>query len=89
LNPVVVSRNKGEKVLIEGSVNSIRISIAVKQSDEVDRILTKRFMRFLTQRAENFVILRRKAVEVRNLILNVVLHFLGLRYQFPHHKLSH
>ena len=64
LNPIVVSRNKNEKVLIEGSVNSLRISIAIKQSDDVDRILCKRFVRFLTQRAENFVILRRRAVEV-------------------------
>jgi len=29
----------------------------------VETILTKRFLRFLTQRAENFVILRRKPVE--------------------------
>lgn len=31
LTPVVVSRNEKEKVLIEGSVNSIRVSIAIKQ----------------------------------------------------------
>jgi len=31
LTPVVISRNEKEKVLIEGSVNSLRISIAVKQ----------------------------------------------------------
>ena len=31
LTPVVISRNEKEKVLIEGSVNSIRISIGVKQ----------------------------------------------------------
>ena len=31
LTPVVVSRNEKERVLIEGSVNSIRISIAIKQ----------------------------------------------------------
>ena len=31
LTPVVISRNAKEKVLIEGSVNSLRISIAVKQ----------------------------------------------------------
>jgi len=31
LNPVVISRNQNEKVLIEGSVNSVRISVAVKQ----------------------------------------------------------
>ena len=31
LTPVTVSRNEKEKVLIEGSVNSIRVSIAIKQ----------------------------------------------------------
>jgi len=63
MNPVVVSRNKTEQVLIEGSVNSLRISIKVKQSDEVEQILCKKLMRFLMQRAENFVILRRKPVK--------------------------
>jgi len=63
LNPLIVSRNKDEKVLVEGSVNSVRISIAIKQSDEVERILCKRFMRFMTQRADNFVIMRRKPIK--------------------------
>ncbi len=31
LQPVVISRNEKEKVLIEGSINSVRVSIAVKQ----------------------------------------------------------
>ena len=31
LNPVIISRNQNERILIEGSVNSVRISIAVKQ----------------------------------------------------------
>lgn len=63
LNPVVISRNEKEKVLIEGSINSIRISVMIKQADELETILCARFMRFLTQRAENFVILRRKPIE--------------------------
>jgi hypothetical protein len=63
LNPITISRNKNEKVLIEGSVNSVRISVRVKKNDEVEEILAKRFMRFMAQRAENFVILRRKPVE--------------------------
>eukprot|EP01090_Pellita_catalonica_P022357 TRINITY_DN865_c0_g1_i1.p1 TRINITY_DN865_c0_g1~~TRINITY_DN865_c0_g1_i1.p1 ORF type:complete len:212 (-),score=42.18 TRINITY_DN865_c0_g1_i1:86-640(-) len=78
LNPVVIARNeqrkeknkegvetinRGERVLIEGSINSIRVSICIKQADELEQILCKKFVRFLTQRAENFVILRRKAIE--------------------------
>ena len=31
LNPVIISRNENERILIEGSVNSIRISIAIKK----------------------------------------------------------
>jgi len=29
--PVVISRNENERVLIESSINSIRISIAIKK----------------------------------------------------------
>eukprot|EP01097_Dermamoeba_algensis_P008886 TRINITY_DN6105_c0_g1_i2.p1 TRINITY_DN6105_c0_g1~~TRINITY_DN6105_c0_g1_i2.p1 ORF type:complete len:170 (+),score=33.58 TRINITY_DN6105_c0_g1_i2:83-592(+) len=60
LNPVIVSRNKVERVLIEPSVNSVRISIGIKKADDLETILCKNFMRFLCQRAENFVVLRRK-----------------------------
>ncbi|KAK3101950.1 hypothetical protein FSP39_007576 [Pinctada imbricata] len=63
LTPVVISRNEKEKVLIEGSINSIRISIAIKQADEIEKILCKKFMRFMMMRAEHFRILRRKPVE--------------------------
>ncbi|XP_033647181.1 actin-related protein 2/3 complex subunit 4 [Asterias rubens] len=63
LMPVIVSRNEKEKVLIEGSINSIRISISIKQADEIEKILCHKFMRFMMLRAENFFILRRKPVE--------------------------
>ncbi|KAG7231753.1 hypothetical protein INR49_010424 [Caranx melampygus] len=64
LQPVIISRNDKEKVLIEGSINSVRVSIAVKQADEIEKILCHKFMRFMMMRAENFFILRRKPVEV-------------------------
>ncbi|KAI9168531.1 Arp complex subunit [Blastocladiella emersonii ATCC 22665] len=63
LNPVVISRNEGERVLIEPSINSVRVSIKIKQANEIEKILVHKFTRFLMQRAENFVILRRKAIE--------------------------
>eukprot|EP00794_Sanderia_malayensis_P019066 gene19066-20981_t len=63
LTPVSVARNEKEKVLIEGSVNSVRVSIAVKQADEIEKILCHKFMRFMMLRAENFFVLRRKPVE--------------------------
>lgn len=64
LNPLTVSRNESEKVLIEPSVNSARVSIKIKQADEIEHILVHKFTRFLTQRAEAFFILRRKPVKV-------------------------
>ncbi|KAI8920765.1 hypothetical protein DFJ77DRAFT_447262 [Powellomyces hirtus] len=62
LTPVLISRNENERVLIEASVNSVRISISIKQADEIERILCHKFTRFLMMRAENFFILRRKPV---------------------------
>lgn len=64
LQPLIISRNENERVLIEPSVNSIRLSIRIKQADEIERLLSHKFTRFLMQRAESFVILRRKPVEV-------------------------
>ncbi|KAH8648360.1 hypothetical protein BX600DRAFT_442651 [Xylariales sp. PMI_506] len=63
LNPLVVARNENERVLIEPSVNSVRISIKIKQADEIENILVHKFTRFLTQRAEAFFILRRKPIK--------------------------
>lgn len=42
LAPVVIARNEQEKCLIEGSVNSVRISILIKQSDELEKVLVDR-----------------------------------------------
>ena len=63
LNPVTICRNAHEKVLIEPSVNSVRISVLIKQADEMETILCHKFARFLMQRAEQFIVMRRKAVE--------------------------
>lgn len=63
LTPVSISRNEKERILIEGSINSVRISIAIKQADEIEKFLCKKFTRFMMTRAESFFILRRKAVE--------------------------
>ena len=60
LPPVEVTRNDNERVLIERSVNSV--SVKVKQADELEEILCRQFMRFLTQRAEAFKVLRRVLV---------------------------
>ncbi|KAG8687984.1 Arp complex subunit [Ceratobasidium sp. 395] len=63
LNPLVISRSKTEQVFIEPSVNSIRMSIKIKQADDIEQILCHKFTRFMMMRAENFVILRRKPIQ--------------------------
>ncbi|KAM0930472.1 hypothetical protein ACQ4PT_000925 [Festuca glaucescens] len=63
LNPVLICRNEAEKCLVETSINSIRISLKVKQADELENILAKKFLRFLSMRAEAFQVLRRKPVQ--------------------------
>ncbi|KAJ1438850.1 actin-related protein 2/3 complex subunit ARPC4 or p20-Arc [Ochromonadaceae sp. CCMP2298] len=62
LNQVLVSRSENESCLIEPSINSVRVSIKIKQADEIEEILCHKFTRFLMQRAEQFIIMRRKAV---------------------------
>eukprot|EP00694_Reclinomonas_americana_P006826 EC797420.1.p1 GENE.EC797420.1~~EC797420.1.p1 ORF type:complete len:167 (+),score=64.70 EC797420.1:29-529(+) len=62
LKPVEVCRSEMEKCLIEPSINSVRISITIKQIDELDRLLVKRYTRLLQQRAAFFVVLRKKPV---------------------------
>ncbi|RXG57564.1 Actin-related protein 2/3 complex subunit 4 [Armadillidium vulgare] len=73
MTPVVVSRNEKERVLVEPSINSLRISIAIKQADEIEKILCHKFMRFMMMRAENFIILRRtiEGYDISFLITNL------------------
>nr|AGM32243.1 actin-related protein [Coptotermes formosanus] len=61
--PLIISRSPLERTLIESSINSVRISVKIKQVDDVDAVITKMYMRFLTQRADQFRILRRKPIE--------------------------
>ncbi|CAI0388611.1 unnamed protein product, partial [Linum tenue] len=63
LNPVLICRNEAERCLIETSINSLRLSLKVKQADELENILTKKFLRFLSIRAEAFQVLRRKPIQ--------------------------
>jgi actin related protein 2/3 complex subunit 4 len=63
LNPIVVAKSDVERVLIEPSINSLRVSIKIKQADEIEEILCHKFTRFLMQRSENFIIMRRTAIE--------------------------
>lgn len=92
LNPLTVARNENERVLIEPSINSVRISIKIKQADEIEHILVHKFTRFLTQRAEAFFILRRKPVKVSGIFecartrcwFHIGLRYLILDYELPY-----
>lgn len=63
LNPILITRSDREAVFIEPSINSVRVSLKIKQSDDMEKILVKKFTSFLQQRAEQFVIMRRKPIE--------------------------
>ena len=63
LNKLVIARSDKESCLIEPSINSVRVSIRIKQADEIEEILCHKFTRFLMQRSEQFFIMRRKAVD--------------------------
>ncbi|BGP49034.1 Arp complex subunit [Rhodotorula kratochvilovae] len=73
LTPLTIARNASESVLIEPSINSVRLSIKIKQADDLERILAHKLTRFLMMRAESFVILRRvpvKGYDISFLITN-------------------
>lgn len=74
LNPMHIARNEHETVFIEPSINSVRVSIKIKQADEIEKLLVSQFTRFLTRRAESFFILRRtpvKGYDISFLITNI------------------
>lgn len=72
MTPLTISRNDNERVMIEPSINSVRVSIGIKQADEIEKILCHKFTRFMTGRAESFIVLRRKpvAVSINRLIIS-------------------
>jgi actin related protein 2/3 complex subunit 4 len=63
LNNITICRSADEQCFIEPSINSVRISVKIKQKDELEKILCHKFAAFLMQRAESFIVLRRKPVE--------------------------
>eukprot|EP00792_Barthelona_sp_PAP020_P005287 TRINITY_DN2584_c0_g1_i1.p1 TRINITY_DN2584_c0_g1~~TRINITY_DN2584_c0_g1_i1.p1 ORF type:complete len:168 (+),score=48.60 TRINITY_DN2584_c0_g1_i1:47-550(+) len=63
LNPILIPISNNQKVLIESSVNSTRISVAFSKADDVDQVLYKQYLRFLMARAETLFVLRKKPIE--------------------------
>lgn len=64
LEPITIVRSETECAFIEPSINSVRISLKIKQADEVEKLLCHKFSQFMMQRAEHFIILRRVPVPV-------------------------
>ena len=71
-------------MLIEPSINSVRISIRMKQADDIEKILCGKFTKFLCGRAENFVILRRKPLPGYDISFLVTMYHTEVMYK---HKL--
>ena len=75
LNPIRICRTEHEMCYIEPSVNSVRISIAILKKDNITSILSHKLSRFLCQRAEQFIVLRRKPLpgyDISFLVTNTV-----------------
>jgi actin related protein 2/3 complex subunit 4 len=62
LNPILICRDDQERVLIESSVNSVRVSICFRHGDGLGDVIAKKYVGFLAQRAIQFHILRRKPI---------------------------
>jgi len=72
-------RNPQEGVLIEATVNSVRVSVKIDtHGDNLEVMLLDKFRKFLVGRAERFLILRRKPKKVRGVGVCFVAHALSL-----------
>ena len=63
LQPIPICRSEREAGFFEPSINSVRVSVRIKQADDLERLLVAKFSRFLCARAEQFVILRRRPID--------------------------
>lgn len=63
LQPLYIARNEKEHVLIESSVNSTRVSINLRKQQEIEFMLLGMMERFLSLRASQFEVLRRKPIK--------------------------
>jgi actin related protein 2/3 complex, subunit 4 len=75
MNPLIISKNENKKS-INTSI-SHQSMIKIKQVDEIETILCKKFTRFMMLRAENIIILRRKpkVKKLDYLFLDIILAF--------------
>ena len=63
MNSLVIAKNDQESCLIEGSVNSCRVSFSIKKNEMIEALLSHMLQRFFALRADRFKIFRKKCVE--------------------------
>ena len=52
--PVIISRNESEKIEIETSINSVRINVAVKKYQEIDKLIVGIYSNYLILNLDMF-----------------------------------
>ncbi|KAM3144252.1 hypothetical protein pb186bvf_003714 [Paramecium bursaria] len=60
--PIYICRSDKERCLIETSINSTRVSLSIKQLDDVDKLIAEKLAKYLAVRADQFEIIRRKPI---------------------------
>ncbi|CAL5996188.1 Arp [Hexamita inflata] len=60
--PVMLQKSPEQKVLVESSVNSVRVSVLFKKTDQVDQYLTNKYLRFIESQADDLKIIRKTPV---------------------------
>lgn len=60
LKPLTICKSEVEKCYVEASINSVRVSLAIKKNQEIEELLTHMLERFLALRADKFAIMRKK-----------------------------
>ena len=77
LNPFVIAKNEQEKCYIEATVNSVRVNVRIKKSPGMDEMLSEMYQSFLSIRADQFHIIRKKpALENYDFSFLIVEHHL-------------
>ena len=74
--PIIISRNESEKVEIETSINSVRVNVAVKKYQEIDKLVVGIYSNYLMNRANQLNVLRKvtkKGFDISFLITNFTL----------------
>ena len=59
--PIIISRNESEKVEIETSINSVRVNVAVKKYQEIDKLIVDIYSKYLMNGANQLNVLRKVA----------------------------